>query len=332
MAVGAKLLCANGFARADRGRGRARGLIRMPYFPQQAAELLRTFELILFVEATPPVAQFGYDDGLSALVHPSSISHTLDASDAPAALAALTQLLGATPASKPAAAAPPPRPTGNLTAAKMCRLVSQLQPLDAVIVDESITSGTTYWDDSIDAMPFTHLALTGGAIGQGMPCAVGAALACPERRVINLQADGSGLYTCQALWTQAKEGLKVTTVVCANHAYGILQVELKKQKPKFGGKGAAVACLTSLDEPPIDWISLAAGFGVPAVACDTCEDFGAAFRDALEADGPFLVVAMLRPSSAPPPPKPSTKTVATCREPTVMLPPALALQSCVRLA
>ena len=103
-----------------------------------------------------------------------------------------------------------------------------------MVVDESLTSGTTYWDVTEESLPFSHLALTGGAIGQGPPCAVGAAIACPGRRVINLQADGSGLYTAQALWTQAHEKLNVTTVVCANNTYNILKLELKKQKP--GGR------------------------------------------------------------------------------------------------
>jgi acetolactate synthase-1/2/3 large subunit len=140
---------------------------------------------------------------------------------------------------------------------------------------------------------FGHLTLTGGAIGQGPPTAVGAAVACPARRVINLQADGSGLYTAQALWTQAREQLAVTTVVCANHAYNILKLELARQKPRHGGKGALVDRLTNLQQPSIDWVKLAGGYGVPAVAVSTAEDFAREFGSALQADGPHVIVAML---------------------------------------
>lgn len=175
----------------------------------------------------------------------------------------------------------------------MCQLVAQLQPAESVVVDESLTSGTAYWEASEGSAPFSHLALTGGAIGVGPPLAVGAAVACPGRRVINLQADGSGLYTAQALWTQAREQLDVTTVVCANNAYHILKLELARQKPKHGGKGAVVDGLTNLQRPAIDWVHLAAGYGVPAVAVATAEEFAREFTRAIEADGPHVVVAML---------------------------------------
>ena len=222
--------------------------------------------------------------------------HALDFTDLPGAVAHLASLLPPAPAPPPALsppAAPPPPPAGRLTAAKLCQLVAALQPAEAVVVDESLTSGTAYWEASEAAPPFAHLALTGGAIGQGPPCAVGAAVACPGRRVINFQADGSGLYTAQALWTQAREKLAVTTVVCANNAYGILKIELARQKPKHGGRGEAVEKLTNLQQPAIDWVQLAGGYGVPAVAVGTAEEFSREFSAALAADGPRVVVAML---------------------------------------
>ena len=125
---------------------------------------------------------------------------------------------------------PPPLPSGPLTPASLCAVVAATQPEGTILVDESLTSGGSYWDVSAGCPRFTHLALTGGAIGFGPPASVGAAVAAPGRRVINLQADGSGLYAAQALWTQARERLDVVTVVCANATYAILKLELAMQR------------------------------------------------------------------------------------------------------
>lgn len=133
------------------------------------------------------------------------------------------------------AAAPPsppqlPRnPSARLTPSALCAAVAALQPPGCIVVDESLTSGGDYWALSAAAPPFSHLALTGGAIGVGPPLAAGCAAACPRRPVINLQADGSGLYSPQALWTQARERMSVVTVICANRKYNILRLELAMQ-------------------------------------------------------------------------------------------------------
>ena len=124
----------------------------------------------------------------------------------------------------------PKIPSGRLTASALCQIVAALQPAEAIIVDESLTSGNSYWDHSKGCPPFSHLTLTGGAIGCGPPLAVGTALACPERKVINLQADGSCMYSIQALWTQAREKLDVVNIICANRTYAILKVEMAKQR------------------------------------------------------------------------------------------------------
>ena len=290
-AVGATLCCVNSFARVDRGRGRP-PVERVPYFPQQAAAYFDAFSVVLLVGAPPPVAQFGYADGPSSLIDAAATaSFALDFLDLAAAVRHLASLLPPAPPPPPPVSKAPALPTGRLNANKLCAVVAALQPADAIIVDESLTSGTAYWALSEEAPPFAHLALTGGAIGQGPPAAVGAAVACPERRVINLQADGSGLYTAQALWTQAREGLKVTTVVCANNAYNILRIELSRQKPKHGGRGDAVDGLTQLQRPQIDWVHLARGYGVAAAAVDTAEDLARELADALDADGPRVIVA-----------------------------------------
>jgi len=299
-ASGALLLCPNSFSRVDRGRGRP-AVQRVPYFPQQAQTYLRQFGTLVLVGTTAPVAQFGYADGPSSLVSEATALYDVAFADLRGALTHLATLLQDAPAPAPAPQSPPaappppppPLPTGKLTASKMCQLVARLQPAESVVVDESLTSGTAYWEASEASPPFSHLALTGGAIGVGPPLAVGAAVACPARRVINLQADGSGLYTAQALWTQARERLNVTTVVCANNAYHILKLELARQKPRHGGKGAVVDGLTNLQNPTIDWVQLAAGYGVPAVAVATADEFAREFSRAVEAEGPHVVVAML---------------------------------------
>jgi acetolactate synthase-1/2/3 large subunit len=135
------------------------------------------------------------------------------------------------------------------------------------------------------------LSLTGGAIGQGLPCATGAALACPDRPVIALQADGSGLYTLQSLWTQAREGLHVTTVVCANRGYRILRIELARAGVLQPGPNALA--LTDFSRPAPDWVALGAGFGVPGERVETAAALRTALRHALHEPGPHLIEAVL---------------------------------------
>ena len=201
-------------------------------------------------------------------------------------------LRGASP-EKPAArpASRPPLPTGKLTANAMCAVIAHLQPENAIVVDESLTSGTQYWELTEEVPHFSHLALTGGAIGQGIPAAVGAAIACPDRRVINIQADGSGCYSVQGLWTQAREALDVTTIICANRTYAILKRERARQR--IASNGANARRLTELDKPHVEWMRLAEGFGVPAVQARTAEELADAMRKSLSQRGPMLIEALL---------------------------------------
>lgn len=188
----------------------------------------------------------------------------------------------------PHCATPPHHNPGPLTAAAMCALLVRHQPPHSIIVDESITSGTAYWHLSTSAPPFTHLTLTGGAIGAGPPLALGAALASPGRQVINLQADGSAAYTLQALWSQAREKARVLTIICANNAYRILSIEQQKQ-------GVASDCASTVDlgVPRIDWVALARGFGVPGEAVDTVGGLDGALQRGLQIEGPYLIQATL---------------------------------------
>ncbi|KAI3427920.1 hypothetical protein D9Q98_006312 [Chlorella vulgaris] len=300
-ATGAALLCENAFARLDRGAGLP-DVQRLPYFPQDAAAELAKYELLLLLDARPPVANFGYEGGPSRLVTlPEEAVWEFDSGlvDLPAALRLLAEELGAagiTPGvnCRGTFCSPsrPPVPTGRLTAAALCQAVAALQPAGAVVVDESLTSGGSYFSVSRGCPQFSHLTLTGGAIGAGIPLTVGAAVACPDRTVINLQADGSAMYSLQGLWTQAREQLRVVTVICANRSYAILKVEQAKQRITLSN-GKASRALTDLGSPALDWVSLAQGMGVPASRATTCEELVAALRTAMQRQGPSLVEAVL---------------------------------------
>ena len=181
--------------------------------------------------------------------------------------------------------------SGKLTSETLGRTLAALQPENAVVVDEAATSGAQWFGFAAGAAPHTVLSLTGGAIGQGLPNAVGAALGAPGRRVIALQADGSSMYTFQSLWTMARENLDVTVVLCANRAYRILKVELARadiQQP-----GPAARALTDLTPPNLDFVSLARGLGVPGERVETAEALAAALARSFATRGPQLIEAVL---------------------------------------
>ena len=163
--------------------------------------------------------------------------------------------------------------------------------LDVGIVDESITTGSLYFSPPTGLPAHSLMTLAGGSIGQGIPCATGAAIACPDRPVIDLQADGSAMYTVQALWTQARERLNVTTLICSNRSYRILQVELSRAG--IMSYGPNTQALTELIKPPIDWVKIAQGFGVPGVVVSTAEDLARELSKALTEPGPHLIEMLL---------------------------------------
>lgn len=287
-ATGARLIAETFPARWERG-GRLPDLTRLPYLPEQATDLLERDDLLLLAGARSPVAFFGYPDQPS-LIAPDVPRLTLATADQDAAVA-LEQLADAldAPAASPAkpAVASAGVPEGALDPFKAGAVLAARLPEGAIVVDEAATSGLPFYLASGAAPRHSLLTLTGGAIGQGPPCATGAALACPDRPVIDFQADGSALYTIQALWTQAREGLHVVTLLCSNRAYRILQIELARAG--VAEPGAKARALTSLDAPPIDFVSIARGLGVPAERVDTAEAMDAALGRALAASGPSLI-------------------------------------------
>jgi acetolactate synthase-1/2/3 large subunit len=290
-ASGCRVLHETFFARLERGAG-VPAFERLPYFPEQASQALASLEQLVLAGAREPVAFFGYPDGASRLA--PDAAEVLELADAETdAVAALEQLAERLAAGEVAVTdvARPERPTGELGVASLGQALAALQPEGAIVMDEGATSGLAYFALAAGARRHTLLSLTGGAIGQGLPCAVGAALACPSRKVIALQADGSGMYTLQALWTAAREGLDIVTVVCANRAYRILQAELGRAG--IAEPGPQARSLTDLTHPEIDWVSLARGLGVPGTRVETADAFCSAFEGALAEPGPSLIEALL---------------------------------------
>jgi acetolactate synthase-1/2/3 large subunit len=280
-------------ARIERGGG-IPSFDRFPYFPEQGMAALKDVSRLVLAGALSPVAFFGYPNLPSRLV-PDGCDETTLASpseDVVDALEALAEALGAR--QKPPAlphATRPGLPDGALDPNSLGQAIVALQPEDAIVVEEGATSGLPYAGLAASAPRHTALGLTGGAIGQGLPCATGAAIACPSRRVIALQADGSGMYTLQSLWTQAREGLDVTTVICANRRYRILQVELLRAG--VAEPGPQAVAMTDLSNPVLDWVSLARGMGVPAARATTANEFATALQRALAEPGPQLIEAIL---------------------------------------
>ncbi|MGC2303580.1 acetolactate synthase large subunit [Candidatus Binatus sp.] len=290
---GCHLMCETFPARLERGAGMPE-LDRLPYFPEQAIEALKPFDTIVIAGAKKPVAFFGYPKFPSYLI-PEGVNTAMLAQptdDVPAALEALASEIGApVSVATPSNVSRPERPTGKLNAMTAGAAIAAMMPEGAIVMDEAATTGLPFLAASAAAPPHTYLSLTGGAIGQGLPCATGAAVACPDRRVIAYQADGSGMYTIQSLWTQARESLNVTTVLCNNHSYRILQVELARAGVAEPGRKAR--SLTDLSNPNIQWTSLARGLGVPAVRVETAEALTQELERSLATPGPTLIEMIL---------------------------------------
>jgi len=293
-ATGARLMATTAVARQERGAGRV-AVDRVPYPVDLAVERLAGLKRLILVGAADPVAFFGYPGKPSRLAPPDCEAFLLAApeEDQADALARLAQALGA--ADREPILAQPNRPAippdGPLDPAAIGAVLGALLPDGAVVVDESITTGRNFSSLTAGAPAHDWLQLTGGAIGIGVPLAVGAAVACPERKVICLQADGSGLYTLQGLWTQARERLNVLTCIWANGSYAILNGELANVGAQNPGPKALD--MLSLRNPDLDWVSLARGFGVEARRVRTVAEFARAFEEGLAADGPFLIEAAI---------------------------------------
>ncbi|MCB2112579.1 MAG: acetolactate synthase large subunit [Parvularculaceae bacterium] len=294
-ATGARIICETFAARLQRGEGRV-PVERLPYFGEMAAEFLSGFSSVVFIGAKPPVAFFAYP-GKPGRLSPedAEIFEVADArTDALSALRALADALNApkTHSKRQPHFVPPPM-SGKLEPAGVAAALAELSPEDAIIIDEAATAGLAMFPMTAGMKRHDWLMLTGGSIGFGLPAGVGAAIARPDRKVICLQADGSAMYTVQALWTMAREKLDITTVIFNNASYAILNIELARVGA--GNPGPKALSLLDLSNPMIDWVEISNGMGVPGVRATTAESFRDALKEALEARGPRLVEADLRP-------------------------------------
>jgi acetolactate synthase-1/2/3 large subunit len=282
-ATGAKALVETFPARLARGRG-VPDIPRLGYFAEMAQEQLRGTRHLMLAGARSPVAFFAYPNMPGDLVPKGTEVHTL----ATGRLEEIADRLGAPDVPEPPGSAAE-LPTGPLRSDNWAAVIGALLPENAIISDEANTSGLLLPDATAASPPHDVLTLTGGAIGQGLPVAIGAAIAAPRRPVIALQSDGSALYTISALWTMAREQLDITVVILNNHAYAILQLELMRVGASAAGPKAQ--SLLELSKPSIDFVAIAEGFGVPATRATTAEELATHFGAAIAEPGPHLIDA-----------------------------------------
>jgi acetolactate synthase-1/2/3 large subunit len=287
-ATGARLWAPTANRRIERGAGR-HPIERIPYPVDVAVQALAGMKHVVLVGAgRPPMGFFAYPNKPGLMAPPDAIVHVLarPEQDLPAALAALADELGA-PAVPPPPGEPRPEPSrGTITPESFAASLAALLPEGAIVVDEGVTVGTWCYRACRDAPPHDWINNTGGAIGVGIPLSTGAAIGAPGRRVITLQADGSAMYTLQGLWTQAREGLDVTTIVLANRKYAILLGELAN----VGANPGRVALdMLDLGRPDLDFVRLGEGMGVPGARAETIEQFNDLFAATAHHRGPFLI-------------------------------------------
>ena len=291
-AAGATVMCETFPARMARGAGLP-AMERLAYLAEFAQMQMDGVAHLVVVDTRAPVSFFAYPDKASVLTPDGCEVHELGGPgvDPVAALEALADALGAPAEVTRAEAARPAAPTGDLTAQTMAEALGHLLPEDAIVADEGNTGGLFVAGATAGCPRHDWLTLTGGSIGLGMPLATGAAVAAPDRKVVCLEADGSAMYTLQALWTQAREGLDVTTIILNNGSYAILNLELAR----VGAEDPGPTALSMLDisRPDLDFCALAQGMGVPAERATDAEGFTAALERALAVPGPALVEAML---------------------------------------
>lgn len=292
-ATGCRVMSVPFPGRTERGAG-IPAAERLPYFPEDVLERFDGVQSLILIGAPAPVSFFYYDGYPNSLV-PEGCEVMPLAQPEHDLVTTLEQLADAVGAKSDAPSAPelklPDAPTGELNAKTMGQAIANLLPEGAIVADESATSGGPTYYFTRTAQPHTAMNLTGGAIGMGIPLASGAAIACPDRPAIAFQGDGGGMYTIQALWTQARESLNVTNIICSNRVYQILQVE--HARAGNASRGPKADDLTSLSNPDIGWVKLAEGMGVPGVQTTTADAFHAELAKALAEPGPHLIEAVL---------------------------------------
>lgn len=287
-ATGARLMVDTFVPRLQRGAGRVT-VERIPYFAEQIVEFLADLEQLILVGAKPPVAFFAYP-GKPSWCAPQGCNIlylTQPHEDGTKALTAVADALSAPAAPQRMSLQRPGVPTGALNQHSVGQVIAQFLPENAIVSDEGATNGLGSFLATLSAPPHDWLALTGGSIGQGIPLATGAAVACPDRKVVCLSGDGGAMYTVQALWTQAREQLDVTTIIFANRSYAILNIELARVGA--GNPGPRALSMLDLHNPDIKFVELAQAMGVEASRADTLDAFTEQFASAMRGRGPRLI-------------------------------------------
>lgn len=291
-ATGARLYCDLLSPRVERGAGRV-AVSRIPYRAEDIVQSFADIDHLLLVGTHPPVASFAYPDYPSWCVPDGVEIHYLahPHEDGVAAVLALAAQMAKDAAAATTPLELPAMPTGPLDQFSIGAVLARLLPEGSIVSDEAASNGLGPVRGTLSARPHDWLTNAGGAIGQGIPVATGAAVACPQAKVINIQADGSGMYTLQALWTQARERLDVITIILANRSYAILQVELGR----VGARNAGPRALSMLDlgNPELSWVDLARGMGVEGSRAETVAAFAAQLESALAGSGPRLIEAII---------------------------------------
>jgi acetolactate synthase-1/2/3 large subunit len=292
-ATGARLVTETFCARLQRGAGRI-PVERLPYFGEQASEFLQHAKQLVFVGTKPPVSFFAYPNKPSWL-SPEDATLIELADPTVDALDALSRLADALEApAEPATRQPRLQhdlESGPINQLEMGKIIANRLPENAIVSDEGATNSLGAFLMTAGAAAHDWLMLTGGAIGQGLPVAIGAAVACPERKVLSLQADGSAMYTVQSLWTMMREQLDVTVLLLNNNSYAILNIELARVGVE--NPGPTALSLLDLSNPEINWCDIASGMGLPAERVTTVEALDAAFARAMENKGPQLIEVMV---------------------------------------
>lgn len=293
-ATGARVFADRNAARTTSGRGIFQP-VRIPYFPEPAEAALAGVRSLVLVESEEPVSFFGYPGRRSTLapVDCTLLVLATPAQDGTEALKSLSEELSAGPnaAVQRAVSVPELPPTQALSPNTAGQVLGALLPEGAIVSEEAISAAEAVWQWLIRAAPHDYLPITGGSIGQGLPVAVGAAVACPDRKVIALEADGSAMYTLQALWTMAREKLDVVTVIFANRRYRILDVEMKRTGAQ--GFGPIAETMIDIGNPDLDFVRLAEGMGVPASRAFDTAQLADRFASALKERGPRLIEAVI---------------------------------------
>lgn len=291
--TGTRLLRDTFAPHSELGAGRV-PLERIPYFAEDIRAFLQDIEQIVLVGAKPPVSFFAYP-GKPSWPAPDTCSFSYLAQTHEDGVRALENLADALDApaepAKRMALQLPELPMGDLNALSVAQVIAHLTPENAIYAEEAATSGAALLKMLACARPHTHLPLAGGSIGQGLPLAVGAALAAPDRKVICPHGDGGAAYTLQALWTMAREKLDVTTVVYANRSYAILNIEL--QRVGVGTVGSRALSMLDLHNPELNWTQVASGLGVESSRAHTAEEFTSQYASAMAHKGPRLIEVMI---------------------------------------